>query len=192
MVRTAFSLFFLLLVAGTILWLSQYPGTTTIELATQTISIKTGALSIALLIAIVALLTLYRGLMFFFMMPERWRHRKALQAKSSIIQGIGHTLIALASGDKLSAEKECRKLERLDEKLPLLPLLKARHALLSEQEDEAESHFKELLKGKETSLLGYKGLFHQYFSYNQISRANGIAVRHDKAIPKSAWAHHAL
>ncbi len=191
MIRTAFSLFFLLLIAGIILWLSQYPGTTTIELATQTISIKTGALSIALLIAVVAILTLYRGLMFFLMIPERWRHRKALQAKNSIIQGIGHTLIALASGDKLSAEKECRKLEKLDEKLPLLPLLKARHALLSEQEDEAESHFKELLKGKETSLLGYKGLFHQYFSNNQISRANGIAERAVKAHPKSEWAHHA-
>jgi HemY protein len=113
-----------------------------------------------------------------------WRRRHRLALGDRIVTRV---LVALAADEPAVALKEARRAQHLLGDSPQTLLLVAEAARLSEREGEAEEAFRALVKQRDASFLGLRGLLRQAADRRDWSEAQVIAKQAEAAHPGTAW-----
>lgn len=187
MVRAAFFLVILLLVALGAVWLADNPGTVTLTWQGWRVDVPIAIFigAIAVLAGIVAVL--YRLWVAIRKAPKSVgramqdrRHRKGYDA-------LTRGLVAAAAGDATGARREAATAENLLEDPPLSLLLAAQAAQLAGDGKEAERLFRAMAERPDTEFLGLRGLITQALNDGDMERGLELARRAHQLKPDSAW-----
>ena len=168
-------------------WLANHPGSVVIDWQGQQLQTSVGILLLAVgavAVAFVILFEIIRGLR---AIPARWgerrRHRRELQGYEALTTG----MIAAAAGNLSAAQALRREAERLmPERAPVL-LLAAQTAQLEGKEDVAHLKFRQMLRSRETELLGLRGLLAQTMKAGDRAEALSLARRAYQRSPSTPW-----
>jgi HemY protein len=182
----------LFLLAGCVIlavaWLlAGIPGHVVASIGTYTIETSTPfaiLMLVALMIVILLLLRVVRGILAIPHTGAGWRRRHRLALGETAVTRV---LVALAAGEQGTARKEARRARHLLGNSPQTLLLVAEAARLSGREEEAEEAFRTLVKQKDASFLGLRGLLRQAVDRRDWPAALVIAKQAEAAHPGTVW-----
>ena len=168
-------------------WLSEHPGKVAINWQGYLIETSVGAL-IVLVIALVGLSILAnRVLSDLFRLPQRWSNYRDAQTSRRGRKALTGGLVAVASGDPVSARRLARQSEATLVDPVLTHLLTAEALILSGENDAAESQFELLLGREDTRIIGHRGLIEVAMARGDWARAYSRARQAAAVMPKSPW-----
>jgi HemY protein len=138
----------------------------------------------ALVVVILIMLRVVHGILAVPRTGAGWRRRHRLALGERVVTRV---LVALAADEPAIARKEARRAQRLLGDSPQTLLLVAEAARLSGREDEAEEAFRALIKQKDASFLGLRGLLRQAIDRRDWSEALVVAKQAEAVHPGTAW-----
>lgn len=180
------------LIAFGVGWLADRPGD--VSVVWQGYRIET---SVVVALAAVAATTLALALIwavtrYVFGLPSALslssRSRKRAKGMASVSRG----LIAVGTGDSVTAHRHAGEAERLLGREPLTLLLKAQAAQMSGDRSGAETAFNQMLDTPETRVLGLRGLFVEARRKGDVEAARAYALRASELAPRVGWASEAV
>lgn len=144
-------------------------------------------------LAIIGLFVLLdRIIRWFFDLPFISPFKRSVRRQAKSYNAINKGLVAVAAGDSKEALKQAKRAEKLGESNSLTHLLAAQAALSANDEAEAITRYTELLKDKDTRLMGYRGLFSLAVNRGDYKDALAIAKRAFELHANSRWAFNSL
>lgn len=173
-------------------WIADHPGTVTVvwngyEIGMSLAIALTGVLVAAIVLGLIwAVVTGVIGLPASISRSTRERRRN--KGLASLSRGI----IAVGSGDPLTARRHAGDAERLLGSQPLTLLLKAQAAQISGDRDAAEQAFKRMADDPETRVLGLRGLFVEARRREDEGAARAYASEAARLAPSVTWANEAV
>jgi len=168
-------------------WLVDNPGR--VSLTWQGTHIETSFVVLLLAVAVIgiALVILFEILRIVRQAPSRWgrAHRRSRTDKgyAALSQG----MVAAAAGDAPAAKLLNRRAEKLLQQAPATLLLSAQTAQLEGDEGTARLKFQEMLKHKDTEILGLRGLLAQAIKDGDREDALKLARRAYLRRPNTPW-----
>ncbi|MGH1477655.1 MAG: heme biosynthesis protein HemY [Geminicoccales bacterium] len=114
------------------------------------------------------------------------RYRKQ-KRKEQGYEELAGGMVAAAAGDIVMAKQATKRAERLLERAPTTLLLGARSAQLEGNDGEARVKFKEMLKHKDTELVGLRGLLAQAIKDGDRDEALALAQKAYLRRPNASW-----
>ncbi len=192
MVRVVLFLVLLGLLAFGAAWVADQPGTVSIVWLGRHIEFEVLTGLVALLAAAalaMALIAIAKWLVTSPAMARRaMRRRRARKGSEAVTHGI----LAVGAGDRRAAERHARDAEKFAPGQPLTLLLKAQSAQLAGDRSGAEAAFRAMVEGRDTRLLGLRGLFVEAQRRGDQTAARAIADEAVKDAPSAAWASQAV
>lgn len=178
------------LFVGVAVWVSDHSGYVNIDMAEYDtkIRINTGLFFLILLIAILTALFFYRIALAIMRTPYNVKQFMKNKRRENGYIALSQGLTAVAAGDTKIAVRCASRATRFlpsDKGLPLL--LKAQAARLQGDEKTAREAFAELVKNKDTSFLGVRGLLQAALDANDHVQALDLANRAMTMHPKQPW-----
>ncbi|GJE28618.1 heme biosynthesis protein HemY [Methylobacterium organophilum] len=173
-------------------WIADHPGTVTIVWGGNAYEM---ALAVALAGVLVAAIVV--GLVFAIVrgtlglpgaLSRSSRERRRAKGMTALSRG----MIAVGSGDPLSARRHASDAERLLGEQPLTLLLKAQAAQISGDRDAAERAFETMANEPETRVLGLRGLFVEARRREDEASARAYAAEAARLAPSVTWANEAV
>lgn len=144
-------------------------------------------------LAIIGFFVLFdRLIRWFFDLPFISPFKRNVRRQAKSYTAINKGLVAVAAGDSKEALKQAKRAEKLGESNSLTHLLAAQAALSANDEGEAVTRYTELLKDKDTRLMGYRGLFSLAVNRGDYKDALAIAKRSFELHANSKWAFNSL
>ena len=168
-------------------YLANNPGNVVVEWQGQTVQTSFGMLLLAFLAVGLALVILIELLRWLGGLPARWRARRARQRELRGYQALTTGLIAVAAGNISAARSLHREAERLLPERGSVLLLAAQTAQLEGREEVAHLKFRQMLRDRETELLGLRGLLAQAMRTNDRDEALSLARRAYRRSPTTPW-----
>ncbi len=192
MIRVLIFLLLIALVAFAAVWLADRPGD--VAIAWMGHRIDTSVMVLALAVAAVAAATtmLWSLIRAIIRAPgllrERLRHRRGARGYLAVSQG----LVAVGSGDAVSARRLMEEASRIAPNEPLTLLLRAQTAQLSGDREGAARNFEVMAARSDTRLLGLHGLFVEARRRNDPAAALRHAEEAAKHTSVPGWAGQAV
>ena len=193
MLKRLFFLFFLILFsAAAASWLSQQPGTMTVEWLGWTLQLPT-SLAVGLMVLFALMLVFFdRILRAIRTMPGwfggRLRERRFTAGHRALTLG----LMAVSAGEPEAARKQANRAARLLDSPQLTGLLAAQAAHLAGDHQAARRYFTSILADRETAFLGHIGLMRLALDDGDAGTARSAARAALDLNPKSDLAAQAL
>lgn len=188
-------LFFLLIIAGLAFGLARFadePGSLVIDWLGYRIETSVFATSLALLLALVALVLLWSLLRYLIARPAAitrfWRGRREKRGLEALNRG----LIAVGAGDETEAQRYASAARRALPHEPLTAILRAQTAQLRDDRAEARRIFTAMIESPDTELYGLHGLYQEASREGESEAARQFAERAMRRDPKLAWSVKAL
>lgn len=192
MIRVAFYLVLLGLIALGVAWFADRPGE--VAVTWQGMRIEASVMvALAALIAVVVLSVLLWSLLRGLLRSPRhisefWQRRRSGQGHLAITRG----LLAVGAGDAGLARKYADEARRLAASEPLTLLLGAQAAQLSGDRAGAERAFRKMTEKEETRLLGLRGLYIEAQRREDAASAHLYAEEAARLDPSLPWAGQAV
>tara|TARA_R110002124_G_scaffold287216_1_gene471390 strand:+ start:82132 stop:83505 length:1374 start_codon:yes stop_codon:yes gene_type:complete len=141
------------------LWLLTLEGDIVFTWDVYTVTAQTGFVLLLIAVFVVLVTWLTRSALFVESLPKLWRYYRGEKRREQSHVAVLRSLTALSAGDAKIAAYQAYRAQKLAPAEDGLALLLGAHAArLNGQGEEAEERFNDLIKNKETSLLGYQGL----------------------------------
>ncbi len=176
------------LVVAAAVWISQRPGFVVVEWLDYKLSAQIGIFLLGIAVIVVAALTLYKILSAIASVPGRIMGLRAESARRRGYRTLTRGFVAIAAGDAKAATKMARHTRTLlpdDTGLPIL--LEAQAARLRGEEGMARISFEQLLKDKDASFFGIRGLLKSALDVGDAQGALNYARKAQAAHPKQPW-----
>jgi HemY protein len=178
--------------AGLVAWLADRPGVVTIDWLERRIEAPLALAVISLFILFAVCVWLIGLLRRTFRAPgtmsQAFRARKNRRGQDALSRG----MIAIAAGDLQTARRHTQIAARYLNDEPLARLLEVQTAQASGDSKRVAALFEGMAKGKDTRLLGLRGLFNLARQSGDLTRAGKIAADALKAQPGLPWASNAM
>jgi len=120
------------------------------------------------------------------------KEKRSRRAERRGYAALNRAMAALAAGDGKQARKLTRKAEALLPPQPLIQVIAAETAKLTEDRQAAITHYKALAEDGEAAFLGLRGLVGEAQAAGRIDEARRLARKAVAERPKSHWALEAL
>lgn len=188
MFRALWFLIQLCVIAGAAIWVAQRPGFVSIEMMDYRLSTQAGIF--LLLIAVLVFVSMMAAKIIggIFSIPGRLIDMRVKGARRRGYRALTRGFVAVAAGDAKNATRMARQTRALlkdDTGLPIL--LEAQAARLRGEEGAARRSFEELLKDKDASFFGLRGLLKSALDAGDYTHALDYARRALTAHPKQGW-----
>jgi HemY protein len=173
-------------------WIADRPGD--VVITWQGLRIETSLMVLgAAILVLMAILALLFGLIRAVLrsplvLANMLRSRRGVRAYEAISNG----LIAVGSGDILSARKLSAEVNRIAPGEPLALLLTAQAAQLSGDREAAERTFRTMASRADTKALGLHGLYIEAQRRDDLTSARAYAEEAARTAPALAWAGRAV
>jgi len=192
MIKLIFILFFLLCIALFGVWVDNNNFAIMGSFLDYQIETSAAKLSVVSLIAFIFIYSILKLFSWVKNSPARFANKlqkdKEKQGYRDLMQGFS----ALAAGDMSYAKKLGDRAENALANQPLVKLLQAQVAVLSNKPFEAEKYYSELAKIEESRIVGYRGLISQAIESNELGRALELAEDLHKLNPNAVWVNEAM
>ena len=192
MIRVAFFLIAVGLLALAVNWLADRPGEVAVTWLGWRIETSLMVLMATLLAIVAACIFVWSILRGLWRSPARvaasLRHRRDLRGQRAITRG----LIAVGAGDARAAQRHAEDARRSAPEEPLALLLAAQSAQLAGDRAVAEKAFRRMAEHPQTKLLGLRGLFIEAQRSNDLASARAYAEEAAKVAPALPWAGNAV
>jgi HemY protein len=189
MIRLIIFLVIAIAVAWLAVWFADNPGEVQITepFFGNSFSPPFGIFVLAVLLigaVIAALFELYRVVV---TAPKKIGRYRRQRRKERGYQELAGGMVAAAAGDIVLAKQATRRAEKLLDKAPTTLLLGARSAQLEGNDGEARVKFKEMLRHKDTELVGLRGLLAQAIKDGDREAALELAKTAYLRRPNAPW-----
>lgn len=168
-------------------WLSDNPGTLTVQWLGYNIETSMSVAVVAGLIAAAALVTAYRLLNALAHGPATFGRFRARRRREKGLTALTRGMVAVAAGDSDAAQRMARRAEDLLSEPPLTRLLSAQAAQLRGDDRSAKQHFTAMLDSPDTVFLGVRGLLTQALKDGDRVEALALARRAADLQPNTGW-----
>lgn len=168
-------------------WVAELPGAVTAEAGPYIIQASTPVA--ILLISVLALLltVIFRLIGSIRATPagvSAWRGSRAKRLGQTATE---RGIVALAAGDAKAASAEAQRAKKLLGETPLVLLLTAESARLSDQPEAAKIAFTKLTSFKDMAFLGHRGLIRHHTATGDHATAETHTLAAEDAYPGAAW-----
>lgn len=188
MTRIILALVQIIIIAVAAVWVFNRPGTVDVHWLGYDVHANPGVAFLGIVVIVFALLAIYRMIGLVLSVPRRWGERRARLRRERGYKSMTIGLSAVAAGDAKMAGYHAYRMRRAmpDEKgLPWL--LEAQAARLRGDEMAAQGYFEKLLKDKDTSFLGVRGLLQSAVEGADLDRALSLAQQALAMHPDQPW-----
>ncbi|MGV6871367.1 heme biosynthesis HemY N-terminal domain-containing protein [Pseudochelatococcus sp. B33] len=173
-------------------WLADRPGDVSVVWQGYRIETSVVVALAAVAATTLALALIWAVLRYVFGLPGAISLSSRARRQAKGFASVSRGLIAVGTGDTVSASRHAGEAERLLGREPLTLLLKAQAAQMSGDRAGAETAFNEMLETSETRVLGLRGLFVEARRKGDVEAARAYAQRASELAPKVAWASEAV
>lgn len=187
MLRVLWFLFLVVAAALAAAWLIDRPGAASLDWRGYRIET-----SVAFLIALMAVLAVFAGLVYRVFLAlrrapaqvgEAWRGRRRRKGYQALTRG----MVAVAAGDADEARRQEKRAQALLNEPPLTMLLSAQAAQLNGDDRAAACFFEAMTEHPDTEFLGVRGLLNQALSRGDQAAALDLARHAYRLRPNSDW-----
>jgi HemY protein len=192
MIKLIFTLILFLAIALFGVWVSNNNFPIVANLLDYQIETNAAKLSVATLIAALIMYSVIRLLTWVKNSPTRFAAKLQKDKEKQGYRDLMRGFSALAAGDMTYAKKLADRAESALETQPLVKLLQAQTAVLSNKPFEAEKYYLELTKTDESRILGYRGLIAQAIENHELPRALELSEDLHKLNPSATWVNEAM
>ena len=192
MIRVAFFLIVVGLIALAKAWLADRPGDVAITWLGWHIETSVMVVTVAVIAVIAAVMLLWAIVRGLWRSPRRMADAMRNRRESRGQRAIMHGLIAVGAGDTRAAQRYAEEARKLAPDDPLALLLTAQSAQLSGDRNAADRAFRRMAGSDRTKLLGLRGLFIEAQRRNDLAAARTFAEEAAKAAPALPWAGDAV
>ena len=172
--------------------LADNPGSLAIEAWNWEIRTSFSAALVALVMAVLALLAIYRLSIALWKAPRNISASVRSRRQDKGLNALAKGMVAVAAGDAGEARKYVSQTESLLKNKALSGLLGAQSAQLDGDEKKAKAYFETMLESPDTEFLGLRGLLVQATREGDTAAALKHASRAFELRPKTTWAFQAL
>lgn len=188
MVRVLWLLIQIGILAALAAWIFNHPGTVDIHWLDYDIKAQMGVVFIALVMAFATLMLIYNIAGWLLSIPRRFHDIRILKRREKGFRALTIGLSAVAAGDAKGAGYQAYRMRQfLPDERGLPWLLEAQAARLRGDEIEAQGYFERLMKDKDTSFLGVRGLLHTAVENADLDRAMSLARQALAMHPDQPW-----
>ncbi|MFT0891084.1 heme biosynthesis protein HemY [Pseudochelatococcus sp. G4_1912] len=180
------------LIALGLSWLADRPGD--VSVVWQGYRIETSVVvALAAVVAAALVLALAWALIrFIFGLPGAISFSSHARKRAKGFASVSRGLIAVGTGDSVSARRHASEADRLLGREPLSLLLRAQAAQMAGDRAEAETAFNLMLDTPDTRVLGLRGLFVEARRKGDMTAARSYAQKACELAPKVSWASEAV
>lgn len=169
------------------IWLSDNPGSLTVEWLGYSIETSMSAAVVAAVVAAAALIMSYRAISAVLGGPAAFGRFRARRRREQGLEALTRGLVAVAAGDSQAAQRMARRAEDLLKEPPLTLLLSAQAAQLRGDDGAARYYFRSMLETSDTVFLGVRGLLTQALKEGDRVEALAQARRAAQLQPDAGW-----
>lgn len=189
MIRLIFFLIVAVAVAWLAVWFAENPGQVQITepFFGNSFSPPFGIFVLAVLFVGIAITVLFEVYRVVVTAPKKIGRYRRQRRKERGYQELAGGMVAAAAGDIVMAKQATKRAEKLLEKAPTTLLLGARSAQLEGNDGEARVKFKEMLKHRDTELVGLRGLLAQAIKDGDRDEALALAKKAYLRRPNTPW-----
>ena len=188
MIRAIWTLVKVGLFVALVLWIAERPGTVMIDWMQFKFTIHVGLFLIGVLLTVVLGIIIFTLIKATLDLPDILARRRRTTRRDKGFKALTIGLAAVAAGDAKNASYQAQRARHLlDQDHALSQLLEAQAARLEGREGDAASFFIELMKNKDASFLGVRGLLQSTLDTGDDAGALELAYRALKEQPKQAW-----
>lgn len=176
------------LVIAAAVWISQRPGFVVVEWMNYRLSAQIGIFLLMIAVVVIAALVISKIVNGIASIPRHLVERHEENARRRGYRAMTRGFVAVAAGDAKHATKYARQTRGLlpdDQGLPIL--LEAQAARLRGEEGAARRSFEELLKDKDASFFGLRGLLTSSLDAGDYAQALDYALKALDTHPKQGW-----
>ena len=173
-------------------WLADQPGSLHVNWLGYEVETDVFNLFLSLFILIAAVILLWTFLQKLVESPavvsgffKKRREKRGLKALTG-------GMVAIAAGDRESAQRYAREARKSLPNEPLTALLRAQSAQLMGDRSTARRIYEAMLEAPDTELLGLRGLYLEAYQENETEAARQFAERAMRINPKLGWSASAL
>jgi HemY protein len=192
MIRVAFHLVLIGLVATGFAWLADRPGGLVLRFDDLQIESSLGAAAVALILLVVAIDLVWRGMRFVLRLPATIGYLGRARNRGKGIEAVTRGMIAVGSGDVRLARRAADEARKRLGPEPLALLLQAQAAQLAGDRATAETAFRTMLEDEGTRLFGLRGLFVEARRRGDETAALAHADEALRLAPGAPWAGEAV
>ena len=187
MIRTAVLFFQILVLIGLSVWLAKEPGNVSIVWRNWQVDTSVGILVMAVGLVAIATTLAFRFWQFLTQTPGRLLTNRRANREHRGYHELADGMLALASGDAVSAMKHARRADNFLGRPAAGHLIVAEAAVLQGNLDLAKKHFEVLLEGEETAVAGARGLLTRALDADDHTEALKQAETVRSIDPEAAW-----
>lgn len=189
MIRLIIFLVIAIAIAWLAVWFADNPGEVQITepFFGNSFSPPFGILVLGVLLVGVAITVLFEFYRVVVTAPKKISRYRRQRRKERGYEQLAGGMVAAAAGDISMAKQATRRAEKLLDKAPTTLLLGARSAQLEGNDGEARVKFKEMLKHKDTELVGLRGLLAQAIKDGDREAALELAKKAYFRRPNAPW-----
>lgn len=180
------------LIALGIGWLADRPGDVSVVWQGYRIETSVVVALAAVAATTLALALIWAVLRYVFGLPGAISLSSRARRRAKGFASVSRGLVAVGTGDPVSAHRHANEAERLLGREPLALLLKAQAAQMAGDRAGAETAFNEMLETSETRVLGLRGLFVEARRKGDDEAARAYAQRASELAPRVGWASEAV
>lgn len=173
-------------------WLADRPGDVAVVWQGYRIETSVVVALAAVVATTLALALIWAVVRYVFGLPGAISLSSRARRRAKGLTSVSRGLIAVGTGDSITAHRHAGEAERLLGREPLALLLKAQAAQMAGDRAGAETAFNEMLETSETRVLGLRGLFVEARRKGDDEAARAYAQRASELAPKVAWASEAV
>ncbi|MFC0217284.1 heme biosynthesis protein HemY [Pseudochelatococcus lubricantis] len=192
MVRLVGFILIVALIALGIGWLADRPGDVAVVWQGYRIETSVVVALAAVAATTLALALIWAVLRYVFGLPSAISFSSRARRRTKGVTSVSRGLIAVGTGDAVSARRHAAEAERLLGREPLTLLLKAQAAQMAGDRAGAETAFHLMLDTPDTRVLGLRGLFVEARRKGDAVAARAYAQKASELAPKVAWASEAV
>ncbi len=168
-------------------WVADRPGQVVFDWMEYRIETTVGVVLFVILLLMIFSAYGYRLWRSIVTMPSWFKRYQEAKTKEKGYAALTRGLVAVAAGDTKVALKHSKRASKLIPQVSLTKLLSAQSSLMNNEHDKAQKQFYELIKDKEASFFGVRGLLTQTIRQGDHDKALQLVRQADSLQPKTKW-----
>lgn len=192
MIRVLIYLVIIAAFAAGAVWMAERPGEVAIVWEGYRVETSVAVAAIGVVALVFLGMLVWSLLRFVFGLPGLFSLSNRTRRRAKGFEALSRGMVAVGSGDPVSAQRYAHQARKLVAEEPLTLLLEAQSAQMAGDKPAAEESFKAMLDHSETRVLGLRGLFVEARRRGDREAAQAFADEAVKLSPSLAWANDAL
>lgn len=173
-------------------WLADQPGSMVLTLGGYRVEVGLLAAGVALLTLIAVCIVIWGILRGLLRLPSVVGLLFSNRRRDKGYQALSRGMIAVGSGDRITAKKAAKDANKLLSDEPMTLLLQAQAAQLAGEHKDAQAIFAKMAQDKNMRLLGLRGLYLEAQRLGEDEAALHYVAKATKAAPSLPWATEAV